>query len=97
MRRVLDFHTAVDDNNDDVRDVYFEHARPVQKGKQIVAKALGVRRVGRRAFRRVGAFRRAVVGALLLRRRLRELEGGDHFNAVGPRGASTASRERESS
>ena len=38
-----------------------------------------MRRVGGRALGRVGALRRAVVGALLLRRRLRELERRDHF------------------
>ena len=73
------FHTAVDDNYDDVRNIDLEHARPVQEREQVVAEALGMRRVGRRAFRRVGALRRAVAGALLLRRRLRELERRDHI------------------
>ena len=101
------FHTAVDDNYDDVRDVHLEHAGSVQKGKQIVAEALGVRRVGGRALRRVGALRGAVVGALLLRRHLRELERRDHIlmttvhaarrrcDLSCPRGASTASRALE--
>ena len=38
-----------------------------------------MRGVGGRALGGVGAFCRAVVGALLLRRRLRELERRDHF------------------
>ena len=37
---------AVHDNYDDVRDVHLEHARAVQKRKQVVAEFLGARRVG---------------------------------------------------
>ena len=52
-----------------------------------------MRRVGGRALGRVRALRRAVVGALLLRRRLRELERRDHISKMtAPRGASTSER-----
>ena len=58
MRRVLDFHTAVDDNNDDVRMFTLNMQGPSKKANKLSRRSEASRR--RRAFRRVAAFRRAV-------------------------------------